>query len=491
MGHHNQIPMTSVMITDDNPALATLRRSWATAVYTGEDGIGPMGSLYEAGDALVAFALMEEGGPTVLGSGVMIGPGLVLAATHVLDEFRARNAHPVLLTFLPDGTRAWLPRESSTVWRPSAFAENRQVVSDISLLSCTLNSEAHEHHVLTLAPMQISLPLVGERLWAFGYRHEALQDDVAVVNPLVSSGVVTAVFPQGRGERMPSVCVEVAMDTKGGMSGGPVVNANGELVGIVSSSFEGGPSYVTLIWEALRINVSNVLPSLPLRGDMNLFVARELGLVKLRGQVRRSKRGNITMTLTEPESELMAVSSDPAAIVFPPPDSRRIVGAELEEFEELWQSKIESAATDTAMAHLEKLELPGVRMFLSAANVPEACLAPILQFAVEDWEGLEDPDLQSAREDKDGTVALDFAFDLLSVCWTVDVPTEDYLALANAYDAHFVNIEVNGATASMELFQRCHFEATLTLNPEEADFTQASITFSAVIRPRHQDPSRS
>ncbi|AEI82989.1 hypothetical protein CNE_BB2p01780 (plasmid) [Cupriavidus necator N-1] len=142
--------MTSVRITEANPALATLRRSWVTAIYTNEDGIGSMGSLHEAGDALVALALMEEDGPTILGSGVMIGPGLVVAATHVLAEFKARNADPVLLTFLPDGARAWLPRESSTLTGPSVFGADRRIVSDVSLLSCTLNSEAHEHHPLTL-----------------------------------------------------------------------------------------------------------------------------------------------------------------------------------------------------------------------------------------------------------------------------------------------------------------------------------------------------
>lgn len=320
----------------------------------------------------------------------MIGPGLVLAATHVLEEFVARSADPVLLTFLPDGTRVWLPREQSTVTGPSAFGADRRIISDISLLSCTLNSEAHEHHPLALAPLQISLPLIGERLWAFGYRHEGLQDAAALINPLVTSGVVTAVFPQGRGERMPSVCVEVAMDTKGGMSGGPVVNTNGDLVGIVSSSFDGGPSYVTLTWEALRIKVSSRLPSLALRGDIDLFAARELGLVKFKGQVRRSKRGNITMTLTEPEGRLMAVASDPAAMVLPPSGSRLFVGTQLEHFEELWLAEVESAAAETAVAHLERLELPLVRRFLSASDVPEACLAPIRAFIVEDFEGVED-----------------------------------------------------------------------------------------------------
>lgn len=306
--------MPSVRVTEDNPALAMLRRSWATAIYSDEDGLGPMGSLHEAGDALVALAQLEEDGPTVLGSGVMIGPGLVVAATHVLDEFSARNASPLLLTFLPDGARAWLARESSAVSGPSVFGGDRRLVSDVTLLSCTLNSEAHAHHPLTLAPLQISLPLVGERLWAFGYRQGALQDVAALITPLVTSGLVTAAFPQGRGERMPSACIEVAMDAKGGMSGGPVVNANGDLVGIVSSSIEGGPSYVTLIWEALRLSIRSRLPSLMCR-DIDLLAAQRLGLVKLKGQVRLRRNGDVTITLPEPEFELVSASVDPAAMM--------------------------------------------------------------------------------------------------------------------------------------------------------------------------------
>ncbi|WP_142916619.1 trypsin-like peptidase domain-containing protein, partial [Klebsiella pneumoniae] len=69
---------------------------------------------------------------------------------------------------------------------------------------------------------------------------------------MVSSGLVTAAFPQGRGERMPAPCIEVEMDTMGGMSGGPVVDSDGNVIGVVSSSFDGGPSYVTLIWDALN-----------------------------------------------------------------------------------------------------------------------------------------------------------------------------------------------------------------------------------------------
>jgi hypothetical protein len=59
----------------------------ADSLALSEDGIGPMGSLHEAGDSLVAVAQFGDDGITILDSGVMVGPGLVLTATHVLDEF--------------------------------------------------------------------------------------------------------------------------------------------------------------------------------------------------------------------------------------------------------------------------------------------------------------------------------------------------------------------------------------------------------------------
>lgn len=176
--------MHTVRILEENPALATLRRSWATAMYSVQDGIGAMGALHEAGDALAAIARLDDDCPTLLGSGVMVGPGLVVAATHVLDEFPNAGAPPVILTFLPYATRARIPRDMATASGPSAFGVDRRIVSDVTLLSCTLNSEAHDHHPLRLAPLQIALPLVGERLWAFGYRHSALRDVTALVTRL-------------------------------------------------------------------------------------------------------------------------------------------------------------------------------------------------------------------------------------------------------------------------------------------------------------------
>lgn len=475
----------SVRLTEDNPALKALRRSWVTAVYSDHDGIAPMGSLHEAGDALVAVAQLNDNGTIILGSGVMIGPGLLLTATHVLDEFPRSGPPPAFLTFLPDAARGWLPRDFSNLSGPSSFDESRRKHSDLTLLSCTLNSDAHERYPLTLAPLQMALPLIGERLWAFGYRHGALDDDVAAITPLVSSGCVTATYPHGRGDHMPASCVEVAMDTKGGMSGGPVVNVNGDLVGIVSSSYEGGPTYVTLIWDALRLRIKSTMSPFEKRGAMDLFAARDLGLVRIKGNFKRRRSGDVILTMSEAEMELLVASVDQTSLMRTGSDNDRFFNDDrLEAFEEEWSRDMEAEASAAALEHLENLTLTSVRQFLAANDIPSDCLASIQAFSVEDFEGLEDPEFISAQERIGATVVVSYAFDLLSVFWTVEVPSADYLARAADFNKHFLNIEDDGTTASMQAFQRCYFEANLTLDVTAQVFTQTSISRTGVRRRR-------
>jgi len=295
-----------VQITSDNPELASLQKSWVTTVFSAEDGLGPMASLHQAGDSIVALATMTEDGFMILGSGVMVGPGLMFTASHVLDEFPQNGAGPVCLTFLPGGARAWLPRGRTTMSGPSDFGPDRRRVSDLTLMSCALNSAALGEFPLVLAPVQLALPLIGDRLWAFGYRHGDIVDRVALLTPLVTSGLVTGCYPQGRGERMPASCIEVDMDTMGGMSGGPVVNDEGWVVGIVSSSFDGGPTYVTLIWDAVRISVHGAPSEMWPDAEGGLLVGRDLGLVKLKGAVERDEAGNVTLTMSTSEMEQLA-----------------------------------------------------------------------------------------------------------------------------------------------------------------------------------------
>ncbi|WP_172746198.1 serine protease [Neorhizobium sp. T7_12] len=298
----------SARITTDNPALSSLKLAWGWAEFSAEDGIGPLSSMYEAGDALVAVGQMNEDGMTILGSGVMVAPGMLLTATHVLDEFAQEGRSPLFFTFLPGKARAWLPHDVVTISGEDKFDDRRKIVSDLSLVGVTLNSDAHDDFPLNLAAMQVALPLLGERLWAIGFRHHSIENGAAHVAPMVSSGLVTAVFPSGRGSFLASACVEVNMDTLGGMSGGAVVNSEARVVGIVSTSFEGGLSYITLIWEALRLEIAGAVPDLQTRKKVSLKFAASKGLARLLGNVEEKPWGDVIFSFSDKESELFASS---------------------------------------------------------------------------------------------------------------------------------------------------------------------------------------
>lgn len=305
----------SVKITSENwnPGL---HYNWARPEFSAHDGIGPLDSLYQPGDSIVAIGGFEDGNVVAYGSGVMVAPGIVLTASHVLDEFANRDTGPVFCTFLPDGVaRAWLPFETNKAVRTPELIgiglSERQVVSDLSLVSCVLMSEAHEQHALMMAQLKIELPLPGQRLWAIGFRLGHINTDGNGLTPLVSSGLVTACFPHGRDRNLASPCVEVAMNTLGGMSGGPVFNEDGQVVGIVSSSLNDGahdgPSYVTLAWDALRFGVRCPWPHGVWPGEeANLFHARDIGLAKISGEIARDDDWNVSMTMTEEEMSIVA-----------------------------------------------------------------------------------------------------------------------------------------------------------------------------------------
>jgi len=460
----------------DNAELAELKLSWATPGFTAEDGIGSLRSLHEAGDAFAALAKLTEDGVTILGSGVMVGPGLLVTASHVLDEFPSEGSPPLFMTFLANGARAWLPLDVATLSKSSEFDEGKIVGSDMALVSCTLNSEAHAQIPLMLAPMQVALPLLGERLWAIGFRHQTITDGTALVTPMISSGRVTAAYPNGRGERMPSPCFEVNMDAIGGMSGGAVVNADGYLVGILSSSFEGGPSYVTLIWDALRLRVRGAIPKLKANETVSLLGAKAMGLAKLKGDVDVNPWGEVTFRLSHEENRLLEDSGA---------TSVRKLGLnedEQEQFLDQWGSELESIASEATIAALTSLSLPKVRSFLSAADIPEYCLEAIQSFSVEDYEGVDDLELISTEIVDQGRVAIEYFFQLQFLIWTVEVLGEVFRQHEAEFQDHFININDEDAVVSMELVQRSYFRAETVFDQNREEFSEVLIT-SAAIRP--------
>ena len=127
------------------------------------------------------------------------------------------------------------------------------------------------------------------------------------------------------------------------MSGGAVVNSDGYLVGVVSSSFEGGPSYITLIWEAIRLSVKGTIPKLAANEKVSLLGAKALGLAKLKGNIDRDPWGDATFRLSDEEVKLF-VDSTPSSET----EASRKLGLndeQLEAFVDKWGANMEAIAS--------------------------------------------------------------------------------------------------------------------------------------------------
>ncbi|MCG3268381.1 serine protease [Yoonia sp. I 8.24] len=482
----------SAKITETNLALADLKLSWVTAQYTAEDGLGPLQSMHEAGDSVVAIAKDGPDGMTIIGSGVLVAPGLILTATHVLEDFKGSGHSPVFMTFLPNGTRIWLPYDVCTISGPSAHDDKRKLTSDMSLLSCTLNSDALSDKPLMIAPMKVVLPLIGDRLWAFGFRHQHIEDGVPSVTPFVSSGLVSGAFPHGRGEWMPSPCIEVEMEALSGMSGGPVVNDEGELVGIVSSSLDnGGPSFITLIWEALRLEVNCPPPMFDRFHQINILRAHRLGQAKVAGKVEDKPWGDVVISFSDAEQDLYTRSTAiPSHVDEMPPAEQKFTTMQIEAFVERYDGDMEDAVEEGAERTLENLSLPEVLPFLATSDVPQDCLNLITDASVEVFEGIEDFEVISIKETQTQKLSIQCYFHLRSVVWIVSVPTAEYESHVSALAVHFMNPESSDGVTKMELIQRCSFKATITFDRQSEAFDDYGVEWSAVRRRKNRTSKR-
>lgn len=293
---------------------------------------------------------------------------------------------------------------------------------------------------------------------------------------MVSSGLVTEAFPNGRGERLASPCFEVSMDTIGGMSGGAVVNAEGCVVGIVSSSLAGGPSYVTLIWEAMRMDIRGTVPELRDRTRTSLLTAKERGLAKIVGDIEPKPWGDVHFRFSSAKSELYArsISSGTGAT-----DPDRFTSDEIENFVDEWGSEMEDAAGEAAINALQDLTCEKVGRFISG-EVPEEFHLPIQSFSVEDFEGVEDPTVISIERPESNKLIIDFFFNLHTVVWTVQVALSDFKDRQSSLPSYFTNIEVEDELVSMDLVQRVYFRAALTFDMEAQQFVDARVRTASV-----------
>jgi hypothetical protein len=207
--------------------------------------------------AVIALHFGSASNQRILGSGVMVAPGIALTARHVvepeIDSIMAGQGF-ICTGIGPSGLMIWRPRHITLV--PDA---------DLALL--TLEGASALPSMLQHATITTRLPKFGERIHIVGLRYEdsAINSADLKTNMWVAAGTVTTRYPNGRDRVMlPGPALEVHCPALGGMSGGPAFDENGFLIGLLSSSIEGhpagGPAFVSLLWQALATKVTPPWP---------------------------------------------------------------------------------------------------------------------------------------------------------------------------------------------------------------------------------------
>lgn len=211
--------------------------------------------MFEGSVLSVTFSTPNE--HRVLGSAVMVAPGVALTVNHVvedhLNDISGGNVGVMCTGIASHGAEGWKLRQGVCVDR-----------TDICILSLEYMAQLPPTRKFHHATLSTRTPRLGERLTGAGFRAEGGpfartpgQSELLTAGLLLTSGEVIDIYQEGRGSLKPWPALGVDCPTPGGMSGGPVFDDRGFLVGLISSSVESGvgvepsPTFVALCWPAL------------------------------------------------------------------------------------------------------------------------------------------------------------------------------------------------------------------------------------------------
>lgn len=204
---------------------------------------------------------------TVLGTAVVIGPGLAIMAKHVFEEiieqFGATDAEGY--TEVNCGLYLYQSRgqgKAPALW--SVHTPYPSPTTDITFLQFQPTDDNDSDYEWGTIPLRLTPPPVGAQVAAFGY-HKGEKGEHPILTSSTALGYVVEQHELKRDSVMlPFPCYQINTPVKGGMSGGPVFyQETGELCGIICTNIEApvvegeeAVSYVASLWPALATSIN-------------------------------------------------------------------------------------------------------------------------------------------------------------------------------------------------------------------------------------------
>ncbi len=262
-------------------------------------------------DVTVRIIALEKDCKTVVasGTGVVIAQNLILSAKHVFDDFCEKwNLETSTLATI-DRFNIWvvfISNEDSQMYHVFEVASVYiSPHSDLVLFHLDPRDRIGNERKWVQAHINLELPYVGERVVGVGFIKSKVnvridargQSHIEIIDePVVSVGGITQVFPEKRDSYLRHYpCIEMNARFEGGMSGGPVFNDSGQLIGIVCSSFDLSDSnenisYASLLWPLMAIVVENIKDvSQPLYDLAKSGIIETIGLKRIRLSITGQK----------------------------------------------------------------------------------------------------------------------------------------------------------------------------------------------------------
>lgn len=219
---------------------------------------------------LAPIILSAGATPVVVGSGVLLCPGVVLTARHVFkDQLAAIGAGRALLSvgFLSDldiPGQAPIP-DSGVLWfanLPVTHISSNED-HDLALLTTEVPSVEQTGKVIQAArpTLSFAMPNIGQSVAAMGFPQETELADGALTlsQAIVTQGTVSEVHHPIRDRAMLHFpVIQSDYPSPHGLSGGPVFQEDGTVCAIVASAIdtEDRVSWASLLPQALSLSAS-------------------------------------------------------------------------------------------------------------------------------------------------------------------------------------------------------------------------------------------